>query len=113
MQFRLKPFATQIKGKILDIGAGTQPYRKLFQVDKYIATNTKRHYDDPTNFEKYTDVWIEDASTLPFNSNEMDAIICFQVISVIEDPKKFFIEVKRILKPGGKFILTSDWLYPT
>lgn len=114
MNKRLKSIQNDFSGTILDIGAGDQPYRNLFaHVTSYIATNTKRHYNEIQKIEKYTDVWIEDASSLPFEDNSMEGILCFQVLSVVKDPQKFFNETTRILKPKGKLILTTDWLYPS
>lgn len=113
MNKRLKSIQNDFSGTILDIGAGNQPYRSFFKCDTYIATNTRRHYSNDSEIEKYTDVWIEDASSLPFEDNTMEGILCFQVLSVVKDPQKFFDEATRILKPKGKLILTTDWLYPS
>lgn len=113
MQRKLKPIGAAMKGQLLDIGAGDQPYRSLFHSEKYIATNTRRHYGHDASIEKYTDVWIEDASVLPFEHETMDAVLCFQVLSVVKDPQQFFNEAFRILQPGGQLLLTTDWLYPS
>lgn len=112
---KLKRFESNFKGKVLDVGAGDKPYRYLFtSVNSYISTNTRRHYKNQTSeLERFTDYWIEDASELPFEPEEMDGILCFQVLSVVQKPELFFKEVNRVLKPGGKFLLTTDFLYPT
>lgn len=102
-------------GKVLDIGAGTKPYRSLFQdVAEYIGTNTRRHYDlnhiDPDN--DTTDIWIEDGTRLPFEDSSFDGVVCFQVLPLIAQPDVFFKEVSRVLRPWGYFMLTSDYMYP-
>jgi len=43
----------------------------------------------------------------------MDGVLCFQVLTVIQKPELFFKEAERILLPGGKLLLTTDFLYPT
>ncbi|MFK5857451.1 MAG: methyltransferase domain-containing protein [Bacteroidota bacterium] len=115
MREKINRYESYFKGKVIDVGAGDQPYRKLFKsASKYIATNTKKHYKDKLDdVDQYTDVWIEDASTLPFDDNSADGILCFQVLSVIQKPELFFKETDRILIPGGKLLLTTDFLYPT
>ncbi len=115
MHDKLKRYQSYFKGDIIDIGAGDQPYRGFFSdASKYIATNTKSHYKDNTNsIERFTDIWIKDASVLPFRNNEADGVLCLQVLSVIQKPDLFFKEAERILKPGGRLLVTTDFLYPT
>lgn len=40
-------------------------------------------------------------------SNTFDYVVTFQVIEHIEDDKAFLADIKRVLKPGGKLILTT------
>lgn len=115
MNSKLKRISPLIKGRWLDIGAGDQPYVKFFAgADEYMTTNTKRHYSkqDFKDLEKLTTYWIEDGKTLPLPDNSLDGVACFQVLSVIDKPEAFFSEINRVLKPGGKLLLTTDFLYP-
>lgn len=115
MQYRLKSISPDIRGRWLDIGAGDAPYRKYFaNADEYLTTNTKRHYStqDIAGLNKLTSFWIEDGKNLPLPDHSLDGVACFQVLSVIDKPEEFFAEVNRVLKPGGKFLLTTDFIYP-
>jgi ubiquinone/menaquinone biosynthesis C-methylase UbiE len=115
MHNKLKRLSPDIKGSWLDIGAGDQPYARYFaKADKYLTTNTKRHYsaDDITQLDKLTSFWIEDGKILPVPDNSLDGVACFQVLSVIDKPEEFFSEINRVLKPGGRLIITTDFLYP-
>ena len=115
MHYKLEKIAPEIKGKWLDIGAGHQPYKNYFAgADEYLTTNTKRHYknQDLTDLEKQTTYWIDDGKMLPLADNSMDGVACFQVLSVIDKPEEFFTEINRVLKPRGKLLLTTDFLYP-
>lgn len=40
---------------------------------------------------------------LPFSDNEFDKIYCNMVVYFWDDPSKHLKEVRRVLKPGGKF----------
>jgi SAM-dependent methyltransferase len=112
---KLKTISPSIKGRWLDIGAGDQPYKIFFSgTEEYLTTNTKRHYkgNDLEKIEKRTSYWIEDGKSLPMPDNSLDGVACFQVLSVIDKPEAFFKEIQRVLKPGGKLILTTDFIYP-
>ncbi|OYT14987.1 MAG: hypothetical protein B7C24_15425 [Bacteroidetes bacterium 4572_77] len=110
---KIKVYQSYFSAQVLDVGAGDKPYAKLFpQVSKYIATNTKSHYKNTNDVVSYTDIWIDDASSIPVNDNDFEGVLCFQVLSVIAQPDLFFKEAARILKPGGKLLLTTDFLYP-
>jgi SAM-dependent methyltransferase len=115
MREKIKRYQSNFKDNVLDVGAGDQPYRKFFKfLSKYIATNTKTHYkNNHYEVDQFTDVWIEDASSLPFESNSLEGVLCFQVLSIIQNPELFFKEAERILVPGGRMLLTTDFLYPT
>ena len=115
IRYKLKLYSPNIKGRWLDIGAGDQPYKKYFAgADEYLTTNTKRHYsvNDFEKIDKLTTYWIVDGKALPVPDNSLDGVACFQVLSVIDNPDAFFGEINRALKPGGKLLLTSDFLYP-
>ena len=112
---KLKQFSPLIRGRWLDIGAGDQPYKKYFAgANEYLTTNTKRHYktEGLNRIEKFTTYWIEDGKVLPVEDNSLDGVACFQVLSVIDKPQDFFSEINRVLKPGGKLLLSSDFIYP-
>ena len=111
---RLKVFAPHFSGKVLDVGAGDQPYRHIFQnIDEYHGTNTRRHYQiNKLKPDEGTDFWIDDASSLPFENETYDGLLCFQVLSVLESPQAFFEEMNRVLKSGAPVLLSTDFLYP-
>ena len=53
---------------------------------------------------------ISDATQLPFRGNSFDCIVCSEVIEHVEDNEKLFSEVRRILRNGGIFIVTTpNW----
>jgi len=115
MNNKLNRIASGINGRWLDIGAGDQPYKQYFAgCSEYLTTNTKRHYNqlEFEAIEKQTTYWIEDGKNLPIPDNSLDGIACFQVLSVIDRPTEFFREINRVLKPDGKLLLTTDFIYP-
>lgn len=115
MHNKLSRISKDMSGSWLDIGAGDQPYKKFFaNAGEYLTTNTKRHYSvkDIEKLSPVTTFWIEDGKALPVADHSLDGVACFQVLSVIDKPEEFFKEISRVVKPGGKLILTTDLLYP-
>jgi len=65
----------------------------------------------------YPHALIVDANkTLPFDDASFHLIWCSEVIEHLKDPEHFRKEVERLLKPGGRLVLTTPnstfWLYP-
>lgn len=44
---------------------------------------------------------------LPYNNETFDHIICTNVLFALENPYKALLEFKRVLKPGGKIIIST------
>lgn len=102
---------------ILDIGAGTGFYSiqlvKYFKNCKVIACDIAQVMLDWINENVVND--FPDISTLlmsenqiPVEDNVADMTIMLNLHHELDDPEKMLTECKRILKPGGK-ILISDW----
>lgn len=53
------------------------------------------------------------ADQLPFAEASFDVIVCFQVLEHLPDPLAFLHEVRRLLAPGGVFMLTTPNLLVT
>lgn len=57
---------------------------------------------------------INSLPTLPYAENSFDTVICTASVEYLVQPLAVFAEVRRILKPGGQFVLTfSDRWFPT
>jgi len=69
--------------------------------DKVVAYANKRYQKDNCHFIKY------DGNILPFDDNSFDVITSFQVIEHIENEPAYVSEIYRVLKPGGRAILTT------
>lgn len=54
-------------------------------------------------------VW--DCEDLPFENNSFDIIVCSQSFHHYPNPQKFFNNVSRVLRPGGKLILRDMHLW--
>ena len=97
MREKLGRYAGLAHGLLLDVGAGDKPYRAFFGVNKYLGANARRPYlpNIPDGVKTNTDVWIDESLPLPFASGSFDSLACFQVLSVIDKPGQFFLELAQ------------------
>lgn len=86
--------------KLLDIGCGDQPYRKMFR--KYSYTGLDLH----TEISK-PDI-TGDILDMPLADSSFDAALTVWVLDDIPEPAKAIAEITRILKPGGYYFAVEN-----
>ncbi len=50
-----------------------------------------------------------DARNLDFPNSSFDTIVAMHVLSVVPEPEKVMAEIARVLKPGGKVVITNHF----
>lgn len=93
-------------GRLLDLGAGNQPYLGWYQdvADDVVAFDAIPGDD--------TDV-VGTATALPFADGVFDTVLCASVLEHVENVENAVAEVARVLKPGGLFLVSVPFVYPT
>lgn len=104
---KIKSLSEEINGRILDVGCGTKPYLSFFNYTEYIGLE----FDTGIDSEKKEADYYYDGKTFPFESESFDSIICNQVLEHVFEPKEFLSEFYRVLKPGGKLLLTVPFIW--
>lgn len=106
-----KEAAKIISGTVLEIGSGEgYGIKELASLtDKFIAVD-KYETMIPKAFKKKNNVTFIQTEVPPLTSIEnssVDFVVTFQVIEHINDDEFFLSEIKRVLRPGGKLIMTT------
>lgn len=102
--------APSLKGRILDFGCGSKPYRLLFaKVSEYIGVDIENegHNHDTEDVDFYYD-----GVTLPFEKEMFDSILCSEVLEHVPDIDTILNELNRVLVFGGKLLITVPFVWP-
>lgn len=92
-------FLSQISGRVLDVGAGSEPYRcYLRQGVAYVSVDTDTSY--------CPDV-VGSALQLGFVPGTFDSVICTEVLEHVPEPLRALLEINKALKQGGHLYLTA------
>lgn len=76
-----------------------------FPIKQKIKKNKYAEYYDG-DIQKGRATYVVDITDIQFPDNKFDYIICNQVLEHIPDEKKAINELKRVIKPNGKIIIT-------
>jgi SAM-dependent methyltransferase len=104
----LQSFASEMRGRVMDIGGKRKNKRGSFQPP---------HEQAQAWFYVNLDLTTEpnlfaDVSALPVQGQSVDVVICTEVLEHLSDPQSCAAEILRILKPGGMALLSVPFLYP-
>lgn len=101
---------------ILDAGAGEKQYQKYCEHLKYFSQDVKNYSGEgngdalQTGSWEYGDIdYVCDIEKLDIADNHFDNVLCTEVLEHVKDPRKALDELVRVLKPGGRLILTAPF----
>ena len=106
-----KEAAKIISGTVLEIGSG-EGYGIMELAscaDKFIAVD-KYETIIPKEFKKKNNITFIQTEVPPLEcieSSSVDFVVTFQVIEHINNDEFFLSEIRRVLRPGGKLIMTT------
>lgn len=106
-----KEAAKLVSGTVLEVGSG-EGYGIIElapKADHYIAVD-KYNTEISDELKKENNITFIQAEVPPLKGiedNSIDFVVTFQVIEHIKDDKHFLREIYRVLKPGGKVMITT------
>jgi SAM-dependent methyltransferase len=90
-------------GRVLDYGCAEMPYRDFFPADvEYLGA------DLPGNPDATIEIGAD--GTLPVADASFDAVLSTQVLEHVVDPATYLAECHRVLRPGGRLLLSTHGL---
>lgn len=94
-----------VHGRVLDLGCGDRRYEPFFngRVDRWVGID----HPTPGDWRSGRANLFGDAVALPLRPESFDTVLCTQVLEHVPEPLDLLREARRVLKPGGRLILTA------
>jgi ubiquinone/menaquinone biosynthesis C-methylase UbiE len=95
-------------GRLLDIGCGLKPFAPIFApyVDEHVGVD---HPDSPHALTSVD--LLATAYEIPLPERSFDTVLMSEVLEHLERPQEALSEAFRLLRPGGKMILTAPFIW--
>lgn len=83
-----------------------RPHQHLFKGKRYIAAGFK----PAQSYGPYNCDCHQDIEGMTFPDGTFDAVICLEVLEHVQAPWKAASEIRRVLRPGGKVLVSTPFL---
>ena len=100
--FFLRPIVKKFRGKVLDIGCGFGDFLKLYSNACGIDNN---RFIVKFCKNKGLNCYFGSIYSIPFKNKSFDGVLCYNILEHLENIEKAVIEIKSVLKHGGKLII--------
>lgn len=106
----MRAVAPQARGDLVDIGCGLRPYQSLFapHIGRYIGIDYPPTGSDRTQIDATI---YADSTHLPLRDRCADTVLTTQVLEHVPEPLRMLREAHRVLRPGGKLIMTAPFVW--
>lgn len=108
------------ESSILDVGAGTCKYKKYCSHLNYTSQDFCEYKGVGDGRGSQTGEWdtskidiVSDIIKIPVPDSSYDYILCTEVLEHVPYPEKSLLELSRIIKKGGKLIITAPFVSNT
>jgi 2-polyprenyl-3-methyl-5-hydroxy-6-metoxy-1,4-benzoquinol methylase len=94
-------------GTLLDVGCGTGNLWSYVsgEFDRYVGADVVRYDGFPESGEFFrVDM---DTGRIPMDDGSADTVVSVETIEHVENPRAFFRELARLVRPGGRVVVTT------
>jgi SAM-dependent methyltransferase len=117
----IEKLARHADGVLLDVGCSERPYAQVFApyVTRYVGLDYP-----PALLDKQPELWqildrakrsvdiFGDGRALPFADASFDTVLSTEVLEHVLAPQEVVDEMARVLKPGGRLLVTVPFIQP-
>lgn len=94
--------------RVLDVGAGSCPYRDAFAHCDYRTQDFTALQGVQLRHGEYGQIdYVCDAAAIPVEDACFDVVLCTEMLEHVPRPEQVIAEFARILKPGGCLLMTA------
>lgn len=97
-----------VRGRVVDIGCGTKPYRNLLK--PYITEHVGVDHHASLHSKENVDL-LGTAYAIPAPDASFDSALCTAVLEHLEEPEQALRECHRVLKPRGIAIYSVPFIW--
>lgn len=107
LYLNIEKYIGSLNGRLLDIGCGSKPYQEICKVTEYIGLEI----DDEGNRNHVNADVFYDGKRIPFEDNFFNSVMSNQVFEHVFNPEEFLIEIRRVLRKDGLFLMTVPFVW--
>jgi SAM-dependent methyltransferase len=100
---------THVRGRLLDLGCGNVPLYGMYR--DLVTENICIDWEQTLHPNHHIDQCVNLNGALPIADREFDTILSTDVLEHIARPDRAWAEMCRVLRPGGKLVLTTPFFY--
>lgn len=100
-------------GRLLDVGCGDKPHADVLapHISAHVGVEFTPTFEGSVSARSVRADVVYSGDRLPFRDGEFDTVLSNQVLEHVTDPHALFAEMIRVLRPGGRTIVTVPFSF--